>query len=142
MIEISFLERLEENVRAIRANLACVLMIALLTGACATGDTRQASPEVPSSPSIAEVSSSDANETGQVSAEAGLGNAVNSDDYEEECRTIKVTGSRFKKRVCASKAEWADFDKKNEKESGRYVRDAGQSSDMNLGSGHDAMGSN
>jgi hypothetical protein len=116
MIEVSFLERLEENVRAISANLACVLMIALLTGACATGDTRQASPEISPPPSVAEVSSSDANEAGQVSAEGEPKRTVNSDDYEEECRTIKVTGSRFKKRVCASKAEWADFDRKNEKE--------------------------
>ena len=116
MREILFLKRLKENVRASRVNLACVIMIALLTGACASGDTKQTSLEISPHPSFAELSGSDSNETDQVSKEGQPKNAVNSDDYEEECRTIKVTGSRFKRRVCASRAEWADFDKKNEKE--------------------------
>ena len=123
-----FIKRLNENVRAIRAYLACVFVIALLTGACASGDTKQRSLEISPPPSPAELSSSDANETGQISAKGESENAVNSDDYEEECRTIKVTGSRFKRRVCAPKAEWAEFDKKHEEESDRYARDADQSS--------------
>ena len=119
MRRVPFFRRLEENARASWVYLACVFIIALLTGACASGDTKQASFEIPPPPSMAELSTSDANETGQASAKGGSENgvteltriptlpitpqepaeveAVNSDDYEEECRTIAVTGSRLKR---------------------------------------------
>jgi len=46
-----------------------------------------------------------------------------SDDYELECRTRSVTGTRFKQRTCAPKAEWAEFDRKNRKETDQLIRD-------------------
>ena len=161
MRRVPFFRRLEENARASWVYLACVFIIALLTGACASGDTKQASFEIPPPPSMAELSTSDANETGQASAKGGSENgvteltriptlpitpqepaeveAVNSDDYEEECRTVAVTGSRLKRRICASKAEWAAFDRRNRKDTEQLYRDADKT-DVNTGSGTDPFG--
>jgi hypothetical protein len=161
MREILFLKGLKESVRASRVYLPCVFMIAFLTGACASGDTKQTSFEIPPPPSIAELSTSGANETGQVSAKGESENGVteltriptlpvtpqepaevegvNSDDYEEECRNIAVTGSRLKRRICASKAEWAAFDRRNRKDTEQLYRDADKI-DVNTGSGTDPFG--
>ena len=91
-------------------------------------------------PSFTELSASSADETGQVSEEGESENGLTSDDYELECRTRTVTGSRFKRKICAPKAEWAEFDRRNEGKSDRFVRDVGQSSGVNTGSGTDSMG--
>ncbi len=42
---------------------------------------------------------------------------INIEDYQEiECRTRVVTGSRFKRKICATKAEWAALANRNRKD--------------------------
>jgi hypothetical protein len=109
MTEILFLKRLKENVRASSVILACVFMIALLTGACASEYKKQ--------------TLSSANESGQVSAKSESQNGETNDGQELVCRTMTITGSRIKKTYCATKEQWAVMDKKNRKESEEFMDD-------------------
>ena len=158
-----FFKRLKENGGAIRVNLACVFMIAFLTGACAGEYKKQTSFEIPPPPSPGEVSVSHPDETGQVSAKGELGNDVTeleriptlpahpaniesenvetNDDQEIVCRTIKVTGSRIgRKKICATKADWALWAKARREEADKTIRDIAQTSKVNTGSDSDSMG--
>jgi hypothetical protein len=132
--------RSEFDIGGISLYLACVFMVALLAGACAGGETKQASLRVPPPPSFSELSASSANETDQASAEGEPENGLDSDDYTEECRYIKLTGSRFKRKICAPIAEWAEYDRKMERETDRFARDVSQSSGVNTDSSNDSMG--
>jgi len=102
MKKIIFFNRLKENVRGSMASLAYVFMIALLTCACASTDKKQTSPYA-----IA---------LDQILTEGESENSETNDDQEIVCRTREITGSRFKEKVCATKAEWAELDKKNRAE--------------------------
>jgi hypothetical protein len=62
------------------------------------------------------------------------------DDQKIECRNLHVTGSRFKNRVCTTKAEWAIRDGKNREKTDQFDRDVSGRSGINTGSGGDAMG--
>ena len=73
--------------------LACVFMIAFSTGACAGKNKMQVS--------------SIEDETVQATAESDSKNGEISDDQTLECRRIATTGSRFKKKTCKTKAQWA-----------------------------------
>lgn len=115
-------------------------MVALLTGACASRDLKQTTLKVTPPPSFTEDSASSAKETDQISAEGESETSLNSDDYELECRTIKVTGSRFKRKIFAPIAEWAAYDKRNKRDSDRFVCDVDQASGVNTGRGTDGMG--
>jgi hypothetical protein len=126
MSKILFFKRLKENVGMSMVNLACVLMIVLLTGACVTGSNKQ--------------TTSHANETGQVSAKDESKNVVTDDSQEIECRRRAVTGSRLKKKICRTKAEWAAIDNKRRKKSDEFLRDMSQESGVNTGEGTDPMG--
>jgi hypothetical protein len=62
------------------------------------------------------------------------------DDQKIECRNLHVTGSRFKNRVCTTKAEWAIRDGKNRDKLDEFDRDMSGRTGINTGSGGDAMG--
>ena len=126
MRKILFFKRLKENVRASSVNLACVFMIALLTGACASEYKKQ--------------TSSYANETGQVSAKGESENGETNDDQEIECRWKVFTGSLLKRKVCLTKAEWAELDKKNRRKVDDFFDEVSDHSDVDTGSSADAMG--
>ncbi|NLA75693.1 MAG: hypothetical protein GX846_09545 [Deltaproteobacteria bacterium] len=62
------------------------------------------------------------------------------DDQEIVCRNLHITGSRFKNRVCATRAEWAVRDGKNKEKTDNFSRDIRGRSGINTGSGSDGMG--
>lgn len=117
---------LMKNVKASRVNIACIFMIALLTGACASEYKQQAS--------------SYSNETGQVSVKGESENGEANDDQEIVCRTIVRTGSRFKEKICATKAEWAVYDKKNNGNTDVLTNDLNRGTRVNTGPSIDPMG--
>ena len=82
------------------SGMVCILFIALLIGACAS-NSKQAVSNV--------------NEAGLVSTTADVENDKIDNPYEIECRYRRMTGSRFKEKVCSTKAEWAKLDRKNQK---------------------------
>lgn len=141
MRKILFFKRIKENAGASRVNLACVFMIVLLMGACASEYKKQISFEIPPAPSPGEVSVTYADETGQVSAKGESVNGETNDDQEIVCRTIKGTGSRIgRKKICATKAEWALWARAQREEADKTIRDIVETSNVNTGSGIDAMG--
>ncbi len=126
MRKILYFERFKGNVRAGMVNMACVLMIALLTGACAGGYKKQ--------------TSSYSNETGQVSEKGETENGETKDDQKIVCRWIVQTGSRMKKKYCTTQAKWTKYDKEKGKKSAEFIRDVSQDTAVGTGSGTDAMG--
>ncbi len=112
-MRILFFERLKQKVRASMVNLVCIFMMAMLTGGCASAP-----------PSPSEVSISYANETGQVSEKGESVNGKTNDDQEIVCRRIPVLGSRISQKICATKEEWAFWDKSKEQNAEAYIRDA------------------
>lgn len=98
--------------KILMVDLACVFMIVLLIGACASGNKMQ--------------TASYENKTAQVSAEVESENAVANDDQEVVCRYITYTGSKMKKKFCATKAEWARITKTDRKNAESYVRKSEQ----------------
>jgi hypothetical protein len=61
--------------------------------------------------------------TNQVAKNDGSDKGKTEDDQEIECRTDAKTGTKFKPKVCATKAEWAIRDAKNKEKSDRFYRD-------------------
>ena len=127
MRRILFFKRLKDNVRASMLNLACVFMIALLMGACASSEYNKQT-------------SSHANETGQVSAKGDSENAEINDSQEMECRATRSPGSRVKKKICLPKWQWAAIDEERTRKSKDFVRDVEQDSRRSLDSGVDSAG--
>ena len=113
------------NVIASLANLICVFMIILLTGACATDTKKQTLASV--------------NKPNQASAASESENANLTGDNEIVCRTRIATGSRFKRKICQTKKAWALYDNKNRKKTDQFERDI-RSNDVNTGNASDAMG--
>ena len=107
--------------------LVCVFLIALLTGACASSEHKKQI-------------SSNTNETAQVSSIGESENAEDDDGQKMECRTTRTPGSRLKTKTCLPKWQWALIDEERKEKSDRFVRDVGQSSSVNTGSGVDSMG--
>ncbi|GEM_PF-3178477 len=68
------------------------------------------------------------------------GKETTEDDQKIECRNLPVTGSRFKNRVCTTKAEWAKRDGKNREKTDEFSRDVSGRAGINTGTGGDAMG--
>lgn len=120
-----FFKSLRKNVRTSRVTIACVFMIVLLVGACAGGNTKQ--------------TLSQANETRQVSAKTGSENGETSGDQEIICRHKKYTGSRFRHKVCATKAQWARLDRKDAADTEEIIDGLNRNSGLNTGSS-DSMG--
>ena len=52
------------------------------------------------------------------------------DDQEIECRTDTKTGTRFRKKICATKAEWVIRDRINKERSDRFYRDVNSNTGM------------
>ncbi len=127
-MRILFFERSKQKVNAGRVNLVCVLMIAMLTGGCAGEHKKETSLETPVPPLPSEASVSYANETGQVSEKGESVNGEANDDQELVCRRIAVIGSRIKKKFCATKEQWALWNKKTGENAERYIRDANEAS--------------
>ena len=141
MRRIMFFERLMENMRASVVNLTCIFIIALLTGACASGNNKQTSFEIPPPPSPGEVSVSQPDETDQVSAKGEAENSETDDDQKIICRTIKGTGSRIgRKKICATKAEWAAWAREQREKADKTVRDLNEASGVNTDTGPDPRG--
>ena len=94
-------------------SLACVFMIALLMGACASGNKIQTAPNEDKTAQIA---------SAKVESENGEAN----DDNEVVCRYVTNTGSKMKKKFCATKAEWARINNTDRKNAESYVRKSEQ----------------
>ena len=122
MRNASFLKRLGASM----ANVACVSMIALLLGACASENKQQISPL--------------ANETGQGSVKNESGNGETADDQEIVCRMKKTTGTRFTHKVCATKAQWARLEEKNREKTDEFAKEVDTGSRTALPSSSDGMG--
>jgi hypothetical protein len=67
-------------------------------------------------------------------------NGETNDDQEIVCRDVVYTGSRLKRRVCSTKAGWAEIDKKNRKTADDFDREAKRDDGVNTGTSGDAMG--
>jgi hypothetical protein len=126
MEKILFIKGLKQNVREGTVNLACVFMILLLTCACAGVDKKQASPRATT---IDKVLTKGESENGEIN-----------DDQEIVCRDVVYTGSRLKRRVCATKAEWDVIDGKNRKIADDFDREVKRNDGVNTGSSGDSMG--
>ena len=102
--------KVKEHASFIRiTSLACVLIIAFLTGACAGEKKMQAPAKVEPEPS--EI----------------IG------DQTIECRKRAVTGSRFKRKICKTKAQWAREDSAGNKAAGELQKQADKSYSTNTG---------
>lgn len=106
MKKIFYLKRIKSSSIV---NLSCVFMIVLLTGACTTTDKKQSS----------------------VKAESELSEI--SGDQTIECRRKATTGSRFKRKICKTKAQWARESGAGNKAAGDLQRDADRSYSTNSG---------
>ena len=125
----SFFQRLRETGRARMLTAICLILSALLMGACASGIKKQASP-----PPADEIGR--ASETGDADQVAS-----NEDDQEIVCRMRATTGTRFKRRICATKAQWASLDSKNQEKTDEFNREIRRSESIETGvGGTDAMG--
>ena len=58
---------------------------------------------------------------------------------EAVCRAFVFTGSRFKYRVCATKEEWDEIDKKNQRKTDTFARDFKDGDSTNLGLPEEGM---
>ena len=128
MREHSLFQRLLNNVQAGIVTVACVFLIALLVSACASGNKKQIAP-LASADGI-----NQASETGE--ADTGM----TADDKEIVCRMKATTGTRFKRRICATKAQWAKLEEKNQQDTDEFRREAGKKDGLNTGMETDAMG--
>lgn len=119
------LTKLRECIKMSRLSLACIFMIVMLTGACATGTKKQT------------MSKTDI--TGQKTANSEAQNSNLTGDNEIECRKRIATGSLFKSKICLTKAKWAIIDEKNRKKTDRFNRDVNSKESVNnLPTGNDA----
>jgi hypothetical protein len=62
------------------------------------------------------------NATDQITSADKSGTNNTNDDQKIECRTDAKTGTRFKKKICATKAEWAIRDAKERELKDRFYR--------------------
>ena len=111
------LKKLRGYIKMSWLSLACIFMIVILTGACATGTKKQAMSKT--------------NITGQKTADSEVQYSNLTGDNEIECRMRIATGSIFRKKVCLTKAAWAVVDEKNRKRMDRYERDVQSMSSRN-----------
>jgi len=81
------------------AILVFVCLITLLLCACTSTGKNETTTIKNVTDQVAKKDNSDAGKTG--------------DDHEIVCRIRAATGSHFKNKICATKAEWARRDKKN-----------------------------
>ena len=114
MKKISVFKGLKENYKKCITHLICFIIIALLTCACASGYKNQ--------------SSSIANKSGQESVQGKSKNGDTNDDQEIVCRSKATAGSRIPKKICATKEQWAEWDKKKEENAQGFIRDANEAS--------------
>ena len=126
MRKILFFKRLNENVRGCWVNLACLAMIVLLTGACASEYKKQ--------------TLSYENITGPVSAKGESENGETNDDQKILCREIRIPGSRIKEEFCATKAQWVEYYKKNKIKSDEFFDEVSDRTSVYTGSSPDSMG--
>ena len=119
------LKKLRGYIKMSWLSLACIFMIVILTGACATSTKKQAMSKT--------------NITGQKTADSEVQYSNLTGDNEIECRMRVATGSIFKKKVCLTKAAWAIVDEKNRKRTDRFHRDVNSKESVNnLPTGSDA----
>ena len=109
-------KELKDNCKCVTP-LICFIMIAFLTCACAGGYKNQ--------------SASIADKSGQESIQGKSENGETSDDQEIECRKEKKAGSRIPKRICGTKEQWAERDKKIRENAQGYFRDANDATRTN-----------
>ena len=124
---IPFFKRLKEDFIATMLCLACVFLIALLMGACASSD-------------YSKQTSTHSDDTAQVSAKGETKDAETDDSQKIECRNTRKSGSRLKSKTCLPKWQWALIDEERKEGSDRFVRDVEQDSRRSIDSGIDRVG--
>jgi hypothetical protein len=113
MKKILIFKELKDNCKYVTP-LIYFIMIVFLTCACAGGYKNQ--------------SSSIANKSGQESIQGKSKNGETNDDQKIECRNEVRAGSRIPKRICGTKEQWAEWDKKKGENAKGYIRDANEAS--------------
>ena len=109
MRKLLFFRGIKKNPRVSLQIIACIFMIALLMSACANENKAEMSPL--------------ANEEAQLSLEGDIENVEATGNQELICRTTRITGSRFAHKVCATKAQWAKLERKNEIKTDEFQRE-------------------
>ncbi len=128
MREHSLFQRLLNNAKAGMVATACVFLIALLLGACAGGNNKQMSPMA------------NADEMNQASGTAEADDGLTAEEKEIVCRMKATTGTRFKRRICATKAQWARLEEKNQAKTDEFNREVRKGEGADALGGSDAMG--
>ena len=100
--------------------LVCVIVITLLATSCSTVPTKQINSTDTTASSLTTNEKSDNETTAEI-------------EQELECRYIKATGSRFKRKICNSKETWAAIDKKNKGDAEELVRKVNEQSGIPIG---------
>ena len=80
------------------------------------------------------------NKTVQESAKGEPENIAVTEGQEIECRWMIISGSRLKSKVCATKSEWEQRDKKNVRNVDVYKREIDRASRSYAPVGIDPMG--
>ncbi len=106
-------------------SFVCIFTISLLIGACAGTNKMQKSANM--------------NETAQIIAKADSKENKIDDEQEIVCRHKAITGSRFKRKICKTKAQWAREDHSKQQTAEKLQKDTDRSSSLSVPSG-DAFG--
>jgi hypothetical protein len=125
-MSILFFERLKRKVRTSTIYLFCIFMMAMFTGGCASQQKKETTLKIPAPPAFSELSASHAKETGQALEKSESEKNKTNDDQKIICRRMPITGSRITKKLCATKEEWALWDKNNQQNAEGYIRDANE----------------
>ena len=112
-------------------NLGCIFITALLTCGCAGEYKKETSLEIPTPPSLSEITASRTNETDQVSEKGESVNGETNDDQEIVCRKIVTLGSRIPRKICGTKEQWAVWSNRTGENAKGFMRDATEASRMN-----------
>ena len=97
-------EQLKKDLSNTYIPLVFIIVLALFSTSCSTVPTRQTASADPAANSLTSKEKS--------------GRAMD----RLECRTLEITGTRFKRKVCEYKETWAAIDKKNKKDANEFVR--------------------
>ncbi len=108
MTKTLFLKRLKEKFRKGIISLACIFLIALLTGACAGKNKMQASAQ-------------DKSKTSEIIGDQTI-----------ECRKRAPTGSRLKRKICKTKAQWAREDHSKQQTAEQLQKDSERNRRLNV----------
>ena len=112
-------EQIKKDLANTYMPLVCIIVITLLATSCNT---------VPTKPTT--------------STDTAANSLTTKENIQKEleCRSIEVTGSRFKRKICQTKEAWAKISNKNKKEAGEFSRGITEQSGIRTDEGIDSGG--